>query len=179
MPRHHKIDPALMPALKKRLRAPFAPPSAAQRQADARDKQVAGWFQTRWTAYAITPYDVCAQTAHNDWAVAREALQADAAEMMPTALEWHLQHRLDLILHLRATTGKRDTRLELAAAQDLAHLCNLYSADKAAMARAGLDATLGTKAKGDSQLAEILLAAYGTMGSVETTDNEPNDGDTK
>jgi hypothetical protein len=137
-------------------------PSPDQRRSDAHDKIVAGWVHSQWVAYAIATYNVSQPTASQDFTAAQEAMVEDVNRIWPTALEWHIRHRLDLIQRIRSAPNP-DRRLELAAVQDLAHLSALYAQDKAALARAGLDGSLADKAKsGDDQLAQMLLAAYGS-----------------
>jgi hypothetical protein len=141
------------------LRAMMPEPSPEQRQSDALDKIVAGWTHSQWVAYATVTYGSATATASGDYTRAQEAMVEDVKKVFPTALEWHIRHRLDLIQRIRQAPNP-DRRLELAAVQDLAHLSALYAQDKAALARAGLDASVAGKA-GDDQLAAMLQAAYG------------------
>lgn len=151
------------------LRAMMPAPSPEQRQSDAYDKITAGWVHSQWVQYAMQTYNVSQPTASQDFTKAQDAMVADVNMIWPTALEWHIRHRMDLIHRIRSAPNP-DRRLELAAVQDLAHLSNLYAQNKAALARAGLDGSLADKAKsGDDQLAQMLLAAYGTQSQTPQT----------
>jgi hypothetical protein len=152
-------------------------PSPDQRQSDAHDKIVAGWVHSQWVAYAVATYKTSVATASQDFTAAQEAMVEDVNRIWPTALEWHIRHRMDLIQRIRQAPNP-DRRLELAAVQDLAHLSALYAQDKAALARAGLDASVAGKA-GDDQLAAMLQAAYGLPTSAAAKQQHSNQEPTK
>lgn len=113
------------------------------------------------------------------WADASALIAEDAAAHIAVGVEWHIRLRMDLI---RDSLAAGDRKGALAAAKDLASLQALYAADKAALARAGLDSTLHARAKqGDSQLADILLAAYGGPQPPQgpPKDQTPKKGETE
>lgn len=154
------------------LRALLPEPSPEQRQSDAHDKIIAGWVHSQWVAYATTTYKTSVATASHDFTVAQEAMVDDVNRIWPTALEWHIRHRLDLVQRIRSAANP-DRRLELAAVQDLAHLSALYSQDKAALARAGLDKKLGDTASQDPLLLALLAQVAGPqIASSEKKENE-------
>lgn len=108
------------------------------------------------------------KSIHRYWTDASALIANDAAAHVSAGVEWHIRLRMDLI---RGFLLEGDRKGALAAAKDLASLQALYATDKAALARAGLDGTLSDRAKmGDTQLAEILVAAYG--GPIDPKDQK-------